>query len=294
MIVFIYGIFEFLFQSNPIMDAISKSIPEEYAQGKIFLSDLDDTSRGGRARCQSLFSISILYGIASMLFCFFYFFITKYNNIFNIRKYFSFLVIVFVLFAQYACNSKTAIVALPVFILPWLIKNKVALFVDIIGIIIFLFFSNEIIDILSIFVDINAFNADDNQVSGSSLYLRLLQFEAGFEHWFNSFLFGNGIRSGEILSEKDYRLFGCESIWIRTMVEQGLLGIIAYIYLIITCLKRSLKCVNKWQIFFFVAGFFTICSITDIDYNLFFLLYITMLRIDNIESQQSLSLETQP
>ena len=114
------------------------------------------------------------------------------------------------------------------------------------------------------------------------MYLRLLQFEAAFEHWGNSFFIGNGIRSGAILSMKDTRLFGCESIWIRTAVEQGLLGLIAYFILIVSCLKQANKANDKWPIVFFILGFFVICSITDSDYNLFFMLLIIMIKVDRM------------
>lgn len=281
-IVFIYGLFEFFKGDNPLLETITNSMPADYAQDKIYLSDLTDDSRGGRARCQSLFSISILYGIATMLFLFFFLQISKYKYFMNISKKVIIVVTLFVLFAQYACNSKTAIAALPVFIMPWMMRNIFMLFMDVLLIVIFLFFQENVINIVSVFIDLNAFNADDNTVGGSSLYLRLLQFEAAFEHWGNSFFIGNGIRSGAILSMKDTRLFGCESIWIRTVVEQGLLGLIAYFLLIVSCLKQANKANDKWPIVFFILGFFVICSITDIDYNLFFMLLIIMIKVDRM------------
>ena len=52
------------------MDLIKDMIPEEYADDKLYVSDLENL-RDGRFRAQSLFFITILYGISSLLFMFF-------------------------------------------------------------------------------------------------------------------------------------------------------------------------------------------------------------------------------
>lgn len=86
-------------------------IPEEYADDKLYVSDLENL-RDGRFRAQSLFFITILYGISS-LFMFFILNIRKYKHLFKIKKTGIYFLVIFSLFACYASNSKTPLVALP-------------------------------------------------------------------------------------------------------------------------------------------------------------------------------------
>lgn len=112
ILVYIYGVFEYITRSNPFLDLIKDMIPEEYADDKLYVSDLENL-RDGRFRAQSLFFITILYGISSLLFMFFILNIRKYKHLFKIKKTGIYFLVIFSLFACYASNSKTPLVALP-------------------------------------------------------------------------------------------------------------------------------------------------------------------------------------
>lgn len=285
-IIFIYGLYEYLTKTNPILDVIMSYMPIEYAEDKLYLSDLENL-RDGRSRCQSLFSISILYGIMSVLFCFFLIYLRSLHII-KIRKITYILLLVFSLFGCYACNSKTPLVALPILVIPLLLKNKILLFLDIL-ICIILWSSPDIaLDFIGNFIDIRAFDVNDSSVEGSSLYLRLIQLQASIELWLRAPVLGNGLRSTAMFADKGYDVFGAESVWFRLMIEQGLLGIISYIYLIKSFIIASLKTYNlKIQLLFFTIGFFIICTITDINYSMFFMSFIILYKLDGIKSEFS-------
>ena len=194
------------------------------------------------------------------------------------------LLVAFSLFGCYACNSKTALVALPIFIIPLLLKNKLLLILDVIICFLLLLIPDVVLNIIENFIDLRAFNAKDDTVEGSSLYLRLIQLNASIELWLQSPIFGNGLRSATMFADKGYDVFGAESVWFRLMIEQGMFGLISYVSLIGVFMKASLKAHRlRMQLLFFTIGFFVICSITDINYTMFFMCFIVLYKLDKIK-----------
>jgi hypothetical protein len=254
-------------------------IPEEYSEGKLAMSDVENL-RNGRFRAQSLFYISILYGINSVLFMFFILFLNRNKKYLKFRKVTILLIIAFSLFACYTSNSKTPLVALPIFVLPYVLKNKMLFILMVVFFVVVLENQNLILSLLGDVINLEAFDVKNDDMSGgSNIYMRMLQLEASVEYWMQAPLFGNGLRSGAIFSTKDPRLFGCESVWFRTMIEKGALGLLAYIVLIITCLKASLKNDKKYFLFMYTLAFYIICSITDINYTMYFMCFCVMLKL---------------
>ena len=286
VIIFIYGLFEYVTKTNPILDIINSNMPMEFAQDKLYLSDLEHL-RDGRSRCQSLFSISILYGIMSVLFGFFLIHLRSLRII-RISSIKFYLLIFLSLFGCYACNSKTALVALPVFIIPLLLKNKFLLFIDILICIVILLLPDIFLTLLGNIIDLRAFDANDSSVEGSSLYLRLVQLETSIDLWLRAPLFGNGLKSAAMFADKGYGIFGAESVWFRLMIEQGILGLISYVLLIISFIKASLKTLYmKKALLFYTLGFFLICSITDINYTMYFMCFIILYKLDEFIRKSS-------
>ena len=278
-IIFIYGIFEYVTKSNPVLEVMMSNIPLDFAQDKLYLSDFENL-RDGRYRCQSLFSISILYGIMSVLFGFFLIYLRSLKII-RINSIKFCLFIILSLFGCYACNSKTPLVALPVFIIPLLLKNKFLLYLDILICIIILLIPDTFLSLLGNVIDLRAFDAKDSSVEGSSLYLRLIQLETSIDLWTRAPLLGNGLRSAAMFADKGYDIFGAESVWFRLMIEQGLLGLISYAFLIVAFVKASFKTFYmKKALLFYALGFFLICSITDINYTMFFMCFIVLYKLD--------------
>lgn len=275
---YIYGIYEYSTHSNPILDSIKAMIPDEYSEGKLAMSDVENL-RDGRFRAQSLFYISILYGINSVLFMFFVLFVNKYKQYLNFGKMCLALIVCFSLFACYTSNSKTPLVAIPLFVLPYVLKNKIAFMLFAVLSIIIIISPEYILSLLGDIINLEAFDVKNEDMSGgSNIYMRMLQLEASVEYWMKAPLFGNGLRSGAMFSERDARLFGCESVWFRTMIERGALGLVAYIIMIINCLKVSLKYDKKYFLFMYTVAFYVICSITDINYTMYFMCFCVMVK----------------
>lgn len=288
IVVYGYGVFEYVTRSNPILDTMKNMIPAEYADSKLYVSDLEDL-RDGRFRAQSLFYITILYGICSLLFMFFILYLRKYKYLFQFKKISILLLVMFSLFACYASNSKTPLVALPIFVMPLVIKNRFLFSLLVILAFVFLYDPTMLLSPLANIINLEAFDVNNTDTSdGSNAYMRLMQLEASIEYWMKAPVLGNGLRSSALFSEKDIRLLGCESVWFRTMIEFGALGIIAYIKLIIDCLRTSVKYDKTYYIFFYSLAFYLICSITDINYTLYFMCFCIMLKLCMLKNNHGL------
>lgn len=282
-VVFIYGLYEFLTNTNPFVEIISSNIPSEFAEGKIAVHDLTDNSRGGRARMQSLFHISIAYGVCSLLFMFFVINVKKLSYYVSNHKYLINILIAGSLIACYLCNSKTAIVAFPIFILSFIssTRNRIIL---IISLAIIFFFSNEVIALLSNVIDVESlFLSQDDLSHGSNAAMRLNQLEISLAAFWQSPIFGNGLGYSSWFSQtvQGEGLMGAESAWFKYLVENGAMGVLAFVYLILSfsVAGRILGTEENLKLMFYSLGFFVIVSITDVGYGQFYILYIAMYRL---------------
>jgi len=101
------------------------------------------------------------------------------------------------------------------------------------------------------------FDYSSKNVSGSSTEMRVGQLEASYELFKLSPIFGNGLHSiGYFTQTGDWgtKLFGTESIWFKLLIEKGIFGIIAYIYLFIELQKRY-NILNNKVLFFYTTGY---------------------------------------
>lgn len=280
-IVFSYGIFEYMTNSNPILEIIYAHIPSEYADDKLYISDLGDINRGGRARFQSLFYITILYGVCSILFAFYIITVFKMQKEFILKKKYLLLLLILSLFACYLCNSKTPVIAIPIIFLPYLLKNKFSIF-TLIVLIIFInpdFFNSFLGNI----IDLDSLNVNNDVSDGSSAAMRIRQLNIAINAFMNAPVCGNGLKYSSYLSSTvaGAELLGAESCWFKLLIEQGTFGLIAFVYIICVFLKKGYE-ISKYEgkiLLFFALGFFVIVSITDIGYSLFYVLFIAMYKI---------------
>lgn len=113
---------------------------------------------------------------------------------------------------------------------------------------------------------IGSITQTDN-ISGSNTDMRTNQFDISLSYMYNSFWFGNGISyTFNIAKMYDKELYGAESAWFPLMIDQGLLGCIAYISLYISAFvyvfKKKMKSLG-WCILGFLI-FDTMSSIPRI------------------------------
>ena len=289
-IVLVYGLFEYITNSNPILNIIHANIPDAYADDKLYISDLEYTLRGGRARLQSLFYITILYGISSVLFVFYVITVFRKQKDFEINKQYMYFLVACGLFACYLSNSKTPIIAIPIIFLPYIFKRKYSIFILII-LAYFIFNPNLFNSLLSNVVNINAFDVNnDDPNAGSTVAMRLIQLEISFNAFMQSPIWGNGLRySGYLASTSaGAELLGAESCWFKLLIEQGVLGILAFVNIIYTFVKKGVEISknDRCTLGFFGLGFYLIVSITDIGFELFYVLFIALYKIYGINKSK--------
>ena len=282
-VVFAYGIFEYITNSNPILDIIRVNIPDAYSDDKLYISDLENINRDGRARYQSLFYITILYGISSILFAFYVITIYRNQKDFILKKRFLLLLVLLSFYACYVSNSKTPIIAVPILFMPFLLK-KTYLFLLWILLPIILVHPEMFNNVIGNVVKLEAFDVNNNDFSdGSNIAMRLRQLNISFTAFLNAPIWGNGLKYSSYLAStaKGAELLGAESCWFKLLIEQGAFGLIAFVYNIHTFVKNGFE-ISKSDgrsLGFFALGFFVIVSITDIGYSLFYVLFIAMYKI---------------
>lgn len=281
-----YGVYEFTTNSNPVLEYIESVIPEEFSANKLYLSDLENTNRGGRARYQSLFYITIEYGMACLMYAFFLLQTKTVKSWVNRKKIITIALFVLCFFALWACNSKTPLVALPIFILPYFVKSFRNL---VIASTAFLVLSSLPIDYLALLnnvIDVSSLTGGSDEATGSTLDMRLIQLGVSLDAFRQAPIFGMGIRYASILAEINPDLLGAESCWFKLLIEQGAFGIIAFSYIIISFVREGLRIdEDRFTISFYAIAFFVMCSITDIAYDVFFILFILMVKSKMLSSR---------
>lgn len=105
---------------------------------------------------------------------------------------------------------------------------------------------------------------DTQNVAGSNTDMRTTQFELALFFLNKNFWFGNGLAyTWEHVLYYYEELLGAESLWIPIMIDQGIIGVISHIILIINCIVYAYK--NKQTpLLFFILGFFTFNTLSSI------------------------------
>lgn len=275
----IYGLFEFVISDNPlkVFEATLNHDPD-----KLIDFSYDVSGRG--YRISSIFEHPIGAGMTWAMYSslVFYLFVKK-----NIK----FKKIIFPLITAFIClpcilltKMRSPLIFLIISLFASIRLNSKRfyglLFIFLVGIVfIFFFFSDDIINvILALFNNDNAM-----QIGGSSLTMRIDQFDAAFNLMQEAPIFGLGPSFNEVMENAlTIRLLGAESIWLNVITQQGLFGIITYcillFYLIIILPKKMDR-----NISFFIFSFafwltYTITSLPGFDIVFYYLLVIYMIK----------------
>ena len=268
----LYSLFETLTRSNPYIYFINSidAYRLDYVVTEI---------RYGLKRTQSIFSMHTTSGAVSLLlFCFLFFVYLKGY----LRSKFTIIIVVLLAFSVISSGSRALILGL--FISSIMFFNYKCLRPHYL-LLIFLFLSLLFIFTSQTFIEIYNSFFDTKRVAGSNVEMRMIQYEIAADYMKQSFWFGNGLRyTFTDVAVYDEKIFGAESIWFSIMIDQGIIGIIAYIVyflsLIIYCVKKHCS-----KILFLVIGFFlanTISSLPNfqITYIFLFIFILTRLKIN--------------
>lgn len=110
-----------------------------------------------------------------------------------------------------------------------------------------------------------------DKVQGSTEEGRALQLEASLIAFNNSPLYGNG--SGYTFNELIFmypQLAGADSVWMSLMIDNGIIGILSYVVLVVACFKFCNK--HNKRLIFYTAG--VLCSQTIASVTHFPLYYV--------------------
>ena len=219
---------------NPIIALEEALLPSNAPRGLIWPST--QVRFGGLFRAQAFMSISITYGAYCMMFFLFYFFLTNKYPIYNFyNKTKNRLFTLGLALGSLLSGSKSPILAIligfiPLLRLKWLFNVKVVLPLAIASIL-------TLPLIVGMYGDIRdamtAENTWDYQ-GGSSLAMREMQLNVSLIEFKKSPIIGNGTKYLATATEHyDEELLGAESIWFGLLIEKGIVGIIAFIVILI-------------------------------------------------------------
>jgi len=238
-----YGIIESILKTSPIIDLFNKGGSSAIASDLILKYTFDD-DRG--YRIQTIFYHSYSWGGYLVVLGSSFLFL-----VFNAKKNFSFykygLMFVIVFFNIFLTRSRSCFVP-TVFMIGtmfWIMPGGKRKSTLITVIIVAAAFAMALSPKL-----LNSFEGyftakDDGQVKGSSAQMRAVQFSKAFSMVKDNYMVGSGFgaikKVLQDLGGSDSDLKGAESIWLVILIDNGIIGIVAYIIFFTSMIRRFLK-----------------------------------------------------
>lgn len=289
LVISIYGIYEKITQTNPVMDFEIAQFPnKEDVIGKIYLSSEE---RGGFLRVQSFMPISITFGAYCALFVGFYlFYKQKYSSyLSNSGLLKGYILVILLILGLFFSNSRSPIFCFAVVIIPILSLRKIINIPNLILVSLAIVIFYDYVE--PYFANITSIlDPESRDVGGSSIEMRLTQISVALNYFLDSPIIGHGIRSLVQISSKDAdKMYGSESIWIWLFVERGLLGVISYLYLFYTVVKKMSFSYNKKFIIFFTLGWILLNTMTTtpgLDISFYLVIMIILYRLEIVRQNK--------
>jgi len=283
--IIIYAFYEKSTGNKPLM-TYEQSLNKGGDESKIIDWNYDNDERAAGGRIQSVFihpiGAGLNFGLCFILFLYLFLY---YKRFFNINICFTLCLLGSLLLCVFFSNSRGPLIFLIVAALGLVNLSSSKFYIGtFLGIILFLslygYIAPYMDNILSLF-DASA----QKRVGGSDANMRMLQFAAGYELFQEHPLVGYGIKSLTYISNKQMvnALLGIESIWLRLMVEQGLIGLCSYIFLFYSMLKSAIGKTKNFTIFLTLA-FIVVSSISSTPGfadHLFFIILFFSIRVQN-------------
>lgn len=243
-IISFYGLFETLTNSNPFIELINSL--------NLYINDYLVTEiRFGIKRGQSIFAMHTTNGGISLVLACLLLYIkmnTKYFAGNSLVKYVIVLLFATTFFSGARSVMLGCIVCSLMFFSKTLLKVKYLLLVLLVLCVGFVLLNDYFVGIYESFVD-------TEKVSGSSTSMREGQFEIALIFLEKSFWIGNGLAyTWEYVQNNFKELYGAESMWIPVMIDQGILGVIALVLYLLSCVYYVFK-QRQYRLVFFVLGF---------------------------------------
>lgn len=283
-----YAFLEKAIGENPLIN-YEISLNKNGDASKIIEWQYLDDSRNVGGRIQSVFFHPIgSGGVFALMFIFFTFMYMQYRRLMPKQTYMFAYVIICSFICVWFSNSRGPLIFLICGSMA-LVNFKNKSFYGMVILAVFLFVL--LFDYISPYLD-NIFSLFDTKaqqrVGGSDISMRLMQLDAAFTIFLEHPWFGNGIKSLEYIPNQTQvsNLLGLESCWFRLLVQQGILGIISFIYLITSLFKSGCGSTKKTVVFLTAAYliFNTVTSIPGFLNYLFYMVIFILIKLSTINN----------
>lgn len=252
----VYSLVEFILQENPISEYCYATIPPDLLKGKLYLSY---EYRFISVRCSSLMSISIAWGGLCCLIASSYFCVSSFTK--DVKKWLLLTVLTLLIFNVIISGSRSPMIYLIVILIGYLWSTKVSVkFILLIFAVLFYFFSPDLLNPI-----LNSFTSSDTEVTGSSIELRINQYDAIMSILSQSPIWGFGAKGLLLAFKSNSDILGAESIWFQQLITGGIIGLFCQAYMYVFILKFVIKTnvgITKLMCALMVIGWIIFCSLT--------------------------------
>lgn len=272
-IAVIFGVIEAFFRVNLVFNLIQNVFAVED-----FSFD-DDRVRFGLKRCNSIFSYFSTYGIAAFMT-----FIALYVRciMFKYKSKWQSALMLLCAFAAFSTGSRATFLGLFLACYMLLINKKFLKTKTGRKFLVISFLLLPVLCVVGYQVADSIINSNTSQYAGGSTSdLREIQWEACLPYFLESPILGNGrLYIWDVVKEAHYELLGAESIWFSIMVDYGILGAVAFLFLIFACGKELWRL--NWRLICLPVGYLLILSLspdTGITYNVLISFTVLIIRM---------------
>ena len=225
----------------------------------------DAGTRGAFFRLHAFVPHSIGYGVENMVFLGFFLMLYVYGEIL-LKKKISMYFMIVCLIGVFLSGSRSPLLGGIIILLPLIgnrrmFKSQNLLFVSVVSVAIIYFAGSYLSTMFN-----SLSSEDDVNIGGASSWdMRLGQLEYSVYFWMKNFWFGNGHTFDIFQGGTQYNsIFGAESVWFPIMMKQGLVGMVAYLYITIDACSSAMKIRYKWLCICLMLGWLIIDSATNL------------------------------
>lgn len=248
-----YAIFETITSSNPLVKLF-------YNIGLYANDNIITSIRFGVKRCQSFLLMHTTAGGLSFTLCCFLLY-CKQKGYVLLNKNISIFVLISLSLSVFFSGSRCAIAGFCAAFAMFATRKNLKIIYIILTVVVIAVFSlafNEYI--MAVYKSF----ADTESVGGSNSDMRNVQFTIALNAMDKSPWIGNGIAyTWEHVLKNNPNLLGAESLWIPIMIDNGILGIAAYVFFfvqsILLCIKQK-----EYLLSFFVIGIILLFSLSSV------------------------------
>ena len=283
----VYGVFEAFSRSNPVFELLEKVfVMEDFTINT-------NVVRFGLKRCNSFFAYNSTYGIACFASIFVFYteyFLLRQKNRWHIALMF------LCVFGTLSTGSRAVFPAMGVTLLClFLSKRFMSTKAGVLFFVTMVVFLPLLTTILYQMIDSMVNSSTSEYARGSSLKMRTWQWKICYPYFMDSPIVGNGrMFIWDVVKKAHSKLLGAESIWFSILVDYGLLGASAFLYLIYAC-ARHLKRYN-FRLICLPIGYLLILSLspdTGITYNVLISFTVLIIRMFQFLNKNSYEPEVQ-